>query len=224
LNWNWDAHNWKKSTKILLGIATIWPIIYIGIFMVGMFSMFLFLPFAEKSSSRNCGNVDLLQLDRKIKDGEIKHLIVRPREIVATDRIGDCDFTVTVSNRSTRDEILNEAREVVNGKPRVEKIDEESAENAEVSPFIPAGFVALFALHMLSVLLMLALMPIYIILAVKNESLDQTMRIVWVVLLCTMGIVVNPVYWYLYVWKKRPVLPPPNPIAPASAVDIPSVS
>jgi hypothetical protein len=224
LNWNWDAQSWKRSSKILLGIATIWPIIYVGIFMVGMFSMFLFLPFAEKSSTRNCGNVDLLQLDRKIKDGDIKHLTVRPLEIVATDRVGDCDFTVTVSNRSTRDEILNEAREVVNGKPRVEKIDEESSEDAQVSPFIPAGFVAFFALHMLSILLMLALMPIYIILAVKNESLDQTMRIVWVVLLCTMGMVVNPVYWYLYVWKKRPALPPPNPIAPLSSVDIPSVS
>jgi hypothetical protein len=207
LNWNWDSQSWKKSTKILLGIATIWPIVYIGIFMVGMFSMFLFLPFAATSSSRSCGNVDLLQLDRKIKDGEIKQLTVRQSEIVAIDRVGDCEFTVTVSNKSTRDEILNEAREVVNGKPRVEKIEEGSTENAEVSPFIPAGFVALFALHMLSILLMMALMPIYIILAVKNESLDQTMRIVWVVLLATMGMLVNPVYWYLYVWKKPPALP-----------------
>jgi ATP-dependent Zn protease len=223
LKWNWDAQSWKKSTKILLAIATVWPIIYLGIFMVGMFSMFLFLPFGAKSSSRTCGNVDLLQLDRKIKDGEIKQLTVRPREIVAIDRIGDCGFTVSVSNKSTRDEILDEAREVVNGKPRVEKIEEESAENAEESPFIIAGFVALFALHMLSMLLMLALMPIYIILAVKNGSLDQTMRIVWVVLFCTMGMVVNPVYWYLYIWKKRPGLPPANPIAP-SVVDIPSVS
>ena len=222
MNWNWDSQSWKKSTKILLGIATIWPIVYVGIFTVGVFSMFLILPFAAKSSSRDCGNVDLLQLDRKIKDGEIKQLTVRPRELVAIDRVGECEFTVTVSNKSTRDEILNEAREVVNGKPRVERIAEESADNAEVSPFVPAGFVALFAIHMLSILLMLALMPIYIVLAVKNESLDQTMRIVWVVLLCTMGMVVNPVYWYLYVWKKRAA--PVNPIVPAAGVDIPSVS
>ena len=184
--------------------------------------MFLFLPFAAKSSSRSCGNVDLLQLDRRIKAGEIKQLTVRPDELVATDRVGDCEFTVEVSNKSTRDEIVNEARQVVNGKPRVEKIEEQSAENTEVSPFIPAGFVALLAFHMLSVLLMLALMPIYIILAIKNESLDQTMRIVWVVMFCTTGFVVNPVYWYLYVWKKRPALE--NPIVPAVASDIPSVS
>jgi hypothetical protein len=192
--------------------------------MLGMFSMFLFLPFERKRPIRDCGNVDLLQLDHKIKNGDIKQLTIKPREIVAVDSIGDCELSVAVTNQSTKDEIVKEAREVVNGKPRVEKIAEESAENAEVSPFIPAGFVALFALHMLSVLLMMALMPLYIILAVKNESLDQTMRIVWVVLLATMGILVNPVYWYLYVWKNRSAVPPPNPISPASAVGIPSVS
>lgn len=224
MTWNWDPQTWKKATKVLLGIATIWPIVYMGIFMVGMFSMFLFLPFAEKSSSRNCGNVDLLQLERKIKNGEIKQLTVRPREIVAWDRVGNCEFTITVTNESTRQEILADAREVVNGQPRVEKIEEESADRAEVSPFVPAGFFAFFALHMLTILLTLGLMPLYIILAVKNESLDQTMRIVWVVLMCTMGMVVNPVYWYLYVWKKRPTPAPNKPIAAAPDADIPSVS
>lgn len=223
MTWNWDPQSWKKSTKILLGIVTIWPIIYIGIFVLGMFSMFLFLPFAEGQSRRSCGHADLLQLDRKIKSGEIKKLTIRQSEISAIDRADDCEFTVTVSNKSTRDELVAAAREVVNGQPRVELIEDESARNQEVSPFIPAGFIAVFALHMLTILLTLALMPLYIVLAVKNEQLDQSMRIVWVVLLCTMGMLVNPVYWYLYIWKKSPAAPPHNPLTSAPA-DIPSVS
>jgi ATP-dependent Zn protease len=190
--------------------------------MVGMFSMFLFLPFAEKQQhkSRNCGNVDLLQLEHKIKNGDIQQLTVKPSEIVSVDSVGNCEFSVTVTNQSTKDEIVKEAREVVNGQPRVAKIEEVSTDNEKVSPFVPLGFVGFFAIHMLSIVLMMALMPLYIILAVKNEYLDQNMKIVWVVLLATMGILVNPVYWYLYVWKNRPKLS----IAQASAVGIPSVS
>jgi hypothetical protein len=220
LNWNWDSQSWKKSTKILLGVVTIWPVAYIGLFIVGVFSMVLFLQSTDKRRIRTCGNVDLLQLDRKIKNGEIKQLTVKPREIVALDRTGDCKFTITVTNKSTRDEILSEARAVVDGQPRVEKVEELSDERADVPPFIPAGFFGLFMVHMLSVLVMIGLMPLYIILAVKNDSLDQTMTIVWVVLFCTMGMIVNPVYWYLYVWKKRPNLR----VASAPATGIPSVS
>jgi len=74
---------------------------------------------------------------------------------------------------------------------------------------------------MISIVIMMALLPLYIILAVKNKGLDETTRIVWVVLLATMGMLVNPVYWYLYVWKKRPAS---AQVAPSPSVDIPSVS
>jgi hypothetical protein len=165
--------------------------------------------------------VDLLQLDHKIENGDIKELTLKPREIIAVDRIGDCQFTVTVTNRSTRDEIVSKAREVVNGKPRVAKIEDKSNQKEEVSPFLPLGFVGFFAVHMISVVIMMALLPLYIVLAVKNKGLDETMKIVWVVLLATLGMLVNPVYWYLYVWKNRPAS---TQVAPASPVDIPSVS
>jgi hypothetical protein len=224
VTWNWAPRSWRKSAKIALGIVTIWPIVYMGLFMVSIFSMFLFLPFAGKGSNRSCGNVDLLQLDRKIKNGEIKQLTIRPREIVALDRVGDCEFTITVTNESTRQEILAEAREIVGGRQRVEKIEEDTAGREDLPTFVPVGFVGLMAIHMLSMLLMVGLMPLYIILAVKNESLDQTMRIVWVVLFATMGMLVNPVYWYLYVWRK----PPPASIADnapqTSSNDISTVS
>lgn len=41
----------KKSTKIALGIGTVWPILYMFIFIIFIFSMVLFLPSGETSST-----------------------------------------------------------------------------------------------------------------------------------------------------------------------------
>jgi hypothetical protein len=40
----------KKSTKILLGIATVWPIAYMFLFVVGMFAMVVLLPHSDGST------------------------------------------------------------------------------------------------------------------------------------------------------------------------------
>lgn len=221
---NWNSQSWKKSTKVLLGIVTIWPIVYIGLFIVFAFSMMLTLPFVDKRSGRNCGNVDLLQLDRKIKHGEIKKLTIKPSTIVATDRTGECQFDITVTNQATREEILRQAREVVDGRPRVEEIREETADESEAPALAVVGFVGVFIIHMVSIFLSIVLMPLYIVLAVKNETFDQTMRIVWVVLLCTMGILVNPAYWYLYIWRKRPDVSSKGDNAQPSGGDVPTGS
>lgn len=202
MNWNWDSSQWKKSSKILLGVATVWPLIYMFLFMGSIFSMFLFLPFAANRSEASCGTLEVLPVDHKIRDGQIKELIVRHDEIIARDRVGTCSYRVTVLDNDTRQEILNDAREVVNGHPRVEKIDDQSSQLHDAPIFIPIGFGVLMIAHLSTMLLMMGLMPLYIILAVKNEQLDQTMRIVWVVLACTVGMFSNIVYWYLYVWRK----------------------
>ena len=209
MKWNWDSCNWKRSNKILLLGATLWPVVYLVLFIGGIFSMMVFMSFAENRDHRSCGYLDVLQLDLKIKNGEIKQLNLRPDEIIAIDRVGNCEFEARVTNEDTRREILKDAREIVNGQPRVEKIDEQTSRPtaAPPLPFIPLGFVSLMAVHMLTILLMMAMMPLYIILAVNNERLDQTMKIVWVVLLCTMGMFAMPVYWYLYVWRKPTAKP-----------------
>ena len=166
--------------------------------------MFFFIPFEAERSKRTCGELDLLQLDRKIKGGELTELKIKRDEITALDRAGKCEYHTYVSNESTREEILREAREPdANGVQRVPKIEENTVEERPLAPAaFSLGFSGFFVLHLLTMLLMLALMPFYIILAVKNERLDQTMRIIWVVLLCTMGLLANPVYWFLYVWRK----------------------
>ena len=75
-----------------------------------------------------------------------------------------------------------------------------------VSPIFPIGIGLFFLCHMLTILLMFVLMPLYIILAVRDERHDQTTRIVWIILICMMGNLAMPVYWYLYVWPARPAM------------------
>jgi hypothetical protein len=200
LNWNWDPATWKKPPKLVLGLLTIWPILYIPLFLILIFSgMFLGILFGEPSQPSS--RLDLIQLERKIQNGEIKELKAFSREIRATDRYGR-HFETTVDNQTTREEIIRQARELdSNQRPRVEKI-EENASEPQGNPIFPAGFMLVFVLHMFTILLSFLLMPLYIILAVKNERLDQTMRIVWVVLACTVGMFSNIVYWYQHIWRR----------------------
>lgn len=191
---------------------TVWPIIYMFLFLGSIFSMVLLAPFAEKDSGPRCGEIDILQLDDKIKAGEIKELRVERSKIEAFDSAGNCSYRVYVSNDATRERIIRTAQETnANGSPRVAKISQDTSE-----PQLPAlagvGIVTLFAAHFLTILLMLGLMPLYIVLAVKDERHDQTTRIIWVVLFCTVNMFAMPVYWYLYLWRqpRPPNTPLPN--------------
>src|SRR5260370_7668939 len=56
-------------------------------------------------------------------------------------------------------------------------------------------------LHLSTILLMMAQMPFYIVLAVKNDRLDQTKKIIWVVLFAVVAMFATPVYWYLHIWR-----------------------
>jgi hypothetical protein len=203
MNWNWEPSRWKKSTKVLLAIATVWPPIYMVLFFLVIFSFVLMTPFADGRANRNSKDIDVIQLDRKIRNGEIKELTVTPSELVAIDRVSNLEYRTYISSESTREEIIKEAREQdANGRPRVDKIEEKN--NEAPSALLGIGFVGLFAAHTITILLMMGLMPFYIILAVKSDRLDQTMRIVWVVLICMLGMFAMPVYWYLYVWRIGP--------------------
>lgn len=211
MNWNWESHRWKTSTKILLGIATIWPIIYMGVFILGVFSILLLIP-SEDRSNRNTENIDLIQLERKIENGEVKQLTIKQSEIVALDRVSGREYHTQLTNTSTRNEILAQAQEHdANGQPRVAKIEEEA--DRPVPAALPVGFVALFGAHILTIFLIMGLMPLYIILAVKSSRLDETMRIIWVVLICMLGFFAMPVYWYLYIWREPPVSLPRSDVA-----------
>jgi hypothetical protein len=212
MNWNWEPNRWKKSTKVLLAMATVWPPIYMVLFFLTVFSFVLLIPFADRRASHNSKDIDLIQLDRKIRNGEIKELTITASEVIAVDRVSSVEYRTYAASESTREEIIKEAREQdANGRPRVDKIEEN--DNRPPSALFPIGFAGLFAAHLITILLIMGLMPLYIILVVKSDRLDQTMRIVWVVLICMLGMFAMPIYWYLYIWRNGP---------PAGTVEIPS--
>jgi hypothetical protein len=171
-----------------------------GLFFLAIFSFVFLIGFAENSSDNRSEDIDLIQLERKINNGELEELRISGDEIVAVDRQRARQYRVFVRNEGTRAEILRQARELnAQGEPRVAKIEEEA--NPRMPAALPVGFGALFIAHIFTIFLIMGLMPLYIILAVKSDRLDQTMRIVWVVLICTMGMLAQPVYWYLYIWR-----------------------
>jgi lipopolysaccharide export LptBFGC system permease protein LptF len=212
MNWSWETHRWKNSMKIGVGLATIWPPIYMVLFFLVIFLIVGLTLAAEDKSDRNAVEIDLLQLEHKIRDGDLKQLTITRDKIVAWDRAGR-QYRTSVTTDSTRDEILEEARaHDENGRARVDKIDENTSVS-KPGTFFTVGFVGLFAAHLFTILLTIVLMPLYIILAVKNDYIDQTMKIMWAVLICMVGMFAMPVYWYLYIWRNQPpaaTLPKPS--------------
>jgi len=69
--------------------------------------------------------VDLVKLDQMIQAGELKQLTVKQAETVAID-VHNKEYRVALSNEPAKNDLLKSAREVVNGKPRVAKVEEES--------------------------------------------------------------------------------------------------
>ena len=82
MKWNWDTHGWKKSTKVLLGLATLWPPVYMVLFILTIFSFVLLLGSEDERANRNANDIDLIQLDRKIRNGEIKELTINGKRVL----------------------------------------------------------------------------------------------------------------------------------------------
>jgi hypothetical protein len=204
MNWNWEPSRWKKSTKVLLALATVWPPVYMVLFFLAIFSFILMIPNTDDDrANRNAKDIEVIQLDRKIRNGEIKELTIKGDVITTVDRASNVEYRTHVSSESTKEEILKDARELdATGRPRIEKIEEKDTQPP--GELVGIGFAGLFAAHLITIVLIMGLMPLYIILAVKSERLDQTMRIVWVVLICMLAFFAMPVYWYLYIWRDGP--------------------
>ena len=137
----------KKSTKVWLGIATMWPILYMFLFVAGIILAMMFAP----------------------QDG---------------------------------------------GPPG-------SDPGGPVSMLLPVGVVAFFITHMLTIFGSLALTVFYIIRVFKTEQLDQNMKIMWTLLMFFLGMLVQPIFWYLYIWREKPTAASPNqPQLPAPRVQM----
>ncbi len=79
--------------------------------------------------SKNTANIDLTQLDQKIKNKELKQLVVKQTETVAIDKNPpNVEYHVQLTNEQTKNDILKAARELdSNGKPLVENVQEEGS-------------------------------------------------------------------------------------------------
>jgi cell division protease FtsH len=70
--------------------------------------------------------VALTEMDQMIQNGNLKSLTVKQNESVAIDNSNQ-EYRAALSNEFSKRDLLNSAREVVNGKPRVPKVEEESS-------------------------------------------------------------------------------------------------
>jgi cell division protease FtsH len=70
--------------------------------------------------------VALTEMDQMIQSGNLKSLTVKQNESVAIDNSNQ-EYRAALSNEFAKRDLLNSAREVVNGKPRVPKVEEESS-------------------------------------------------------------------------------------------------
>ena len=71
-------------------------------------------------------NVDLVQLYRMMDSGNLKQVTVKQSETVAIDNSNQ-EYRTTLANETAKADVLKFARENVNGKPRVTKVEEEGS-------------------------------------------------------------------------------------------------
>jgi cell division protease FtsH len=70
--------------------------------------------------------VALTEIDQMIQGGTLKQLTVKQNESVAID-VNNQEYRAALSNEFAKADLLKSAREVVNGKSRVPKVEEESS-------------------------------------------------------------------------------------------------
>lgn len=213
MNWNWDPRTWRTATKLLLGLVTIWPIIYIGLFVGLVFSGLVYGVLDQRNESK-ITRLDVKQLEEKIQNGEIIELRISGSEVEAMDGQGR-SYKTYVLNASARAELIRQAKQLdSNNFPRVAKVEENSSRSPSAETLLPIGFVLLFLAHILTMALMVLLMILYVVMTLKDERHDQSTRIIWIVLIVTAGVLADLVYWYLYIWRKPRLSAVPMPVVP----------
>jgi cell division protease FtsH len=77
--------------------------------------------------SKNIENIDLTALYQKIDNNELKQLTVKQTETVAIDKNSGKEYHISLTNETAKNDLMKEAKEVVNGNPRVPKVEEEAS-------------------------------------------------------------------------------------------------
>jgi cell division protease FtsH len=86
-------------------------------------------------NSKNSSAIDLTTLDAKVMAGELKQLTAEQNEIIAIDK-GGAEYRAPLTNEHIKRDILTKAYEVVNGQPRVAKVDDKSGSSSMIWPML----------------------------------------------------------------------------------------
>lgn len=88
---------------------------------------------------------------------------------------------------------------------------------SEMSPLFGIGFAIIMVFHMFTIFLSLGMTVFHVIHAVKNERLESNQRIMWIVLFFFAGMIAEPIYYYLEIWKEKSVASVPGNLPPPPA-------
>jgi cell division protease FtsH len=86
-------------------------------------------------TGKNSTAIDLTTLYAKIDAGDIKQLTVKQNETTALDTRGQ-EFRVQLTNEQMKNELFKKANEPVNGKPRVDKFEDDSGSSSYIWPML----------------------------------------------------------------------------------------
>jgi hypothetical protein len=79
-----------------------------------------------------------------------------------------------------------------------------SQSGANSSDLPGLGFMVFFALHLITMLWILALTIFYVINVFQNDRVDKDKKTLWAVVIFLGNIFAMPIYWYLYIWRELP--------------------
>jgi len=82
-------------------------------------------------TGKNATAIDLTTLYAKIDAGEVRHITVKQNETVAIDSRNQ-EYRAQLTNDQMKNELFKKANEQVNGKPRVDKFEDESGTSSYI--------------------------------------------------------------------------------------------
>ncbi len=86
-------------------------------------------------NSKSSTPTDLTTLYAKIEAGEIKHITVKQNETIAQTSRGE-ELKIQLTNEQIKNELFKKANEVVDGKRRVEKFEDDSGSSSYIWPML----------------------------------------------------------------------------------------
>lgn len=113
--------------------STVRQIIFWVLIVVAAIALYQFF---QKTQGRNTQNVDLQAIQQKIENSELKQLTIKQSEVVAIDR-SNTEFHAPLANEYVKADFVKQAwAKDQNGKPKVEKVEDESGSSSFLWQFL----------------------------------------------------------------------------------------